>query len=424
MTGIDIVAVVAVTVMLLLTAMVGAFETVVSQLDVVRALRLDEEERPGSDRLLWLIEHRGRTLNVVLFLTVTLRVTAAAVLIALLSRHLAGASGIAIAVAVMVLASYVAAEVLPRTLALRHLEASGLVLGRLFHPVVRGLRPLVEPLTVVGRALVRERNGVAGPFPGEDELDDRDDDGEDEPIEPEERAMIHSIFELGDTIAREIMVPRPDMVTLGEDASFEDVLETIIGRGYSRIPVTGENRDEIVGIVYAKDVLERLSSDLEGREWGDLVRPATFVPETKRGDDLLRELQEQKVHLAIVVDEYGATIGLVTIEDILEEIVGEIVDEHDREEPLVEMLDDGRARVDARLPVDDLNDLFDAELPDDDWDTVGGLLFGTLGRVARPGDRVTIEGLRLIAERVQGRRVSKVVVERVHDDERIPAVEA
>jgi CBS domain containing-hemolysin-like protein len=154
------------------------------------------------------------------------------------------------------------------------------------------------------------------------------------------------------------------------------------------------------------------------------VRPATFVPETKRGDDLLRELQEQKVHLAIVVDEYGATIGLVTIEDILEEIVGEIVDEHDREEPLVEMLDDGRARIDARLPVDDLNDLFDAELPDDDWDTVGGLLFGTLGRVARPGDRVTIEGLRLIAERVQGRRVSKVVVERVHEDEPIPAVEA
>jgi CBS domain containing-hemolysin-like protein len=217
----------------------------------------------------------------------------------------------------------------------------------------------------------------------------------DDELEPEERAMIRSIFELADTLVREIMVPRPDMVTVPEDAPLHEVVRIAIEQGYSRIPVRDpDDEDTIVGVVYAKDLLRRLATEQHRTRWGDLVRTPTFVPETKRCDDLLRDLQAAAVHLAIVVDEYGEIVGLVTIEDILEEIVGEIVDEHDREEPLVEVLGDGELRIDGRLGVDDLNELLGAELPEEGWDTVGGLVFGTLGRVPAVGESVELEGSR------------------------------
>jgi CBS domain containing-hemolysin-like protein len=178
--------------------------------------------------------------------------------------------------------------------------------------------------------------------------------------------------------------------------------------------VHGEDRDTIVGLIYAKDVLRRLhvSGDEDGA-WGGLLRQPYFVPELKPVDDLLRELQYEKVHLAIVVDEYGATAGLVTIEDILEEIVGEIVDEYDREESLVEELAADAWRLDARLPVDELNEMLGCDLPREEWDTVGGLLFGLLGHVPSPGERVEVEGLRLTAERIKGRRIATVLVKRL-----------
>jgi CBS domain containing-hemolysin-like protein len=233
-------------------------------------------------------------------------------------------------------------------------------------------------------------------------------------IEESERAMIHSIFELGDTIVREIMVPRPDMVMVSADDSLREVLDVMLRAGHSRIPVYRDDRDRIVGLVYAKDVLRRLHTggDEEG-PWGDMLREPHFVPELKTVDDLLREMQTRKFHLAIVVDEYGATAGLVTIEDILEEIVGEIVDEYDREEALVEEIDADLWRVDARLPVDELNELLSSALPDEEWDTVGGLLFGMLGHVPAPGERVEADTVRLTAERVKGRRIAKVIVERI-----------
>jgi PAS domain S-box-containing protein len=199
-------------------------------------------------------------------------------------------------------------------------------------------------------------------------------------------------------------------------------LATIVEHGYSRIPVVDpDDPDRVVGMVYAKDLLPRVTEVRDPENWRDLLRPATFVPETKRCDELLRELREGTVHLALVVDEYGELVGLVTIEDLLEEIVGEIVDEHDHEEPLVELLDGRRLRIDARLGVDDLNELIGAELPEEGWDTVGGLVFGTLGRVPVEGETLELDGTSITVEQVQGRRVSKVVVERVapvRDDER------
>jgi CBS domain containing-hemolysin-like protein len=403
----------AVALLLALTAALSAAETVLLRLSLVRALRLDEDGVDGADALLWLLEHRTRSLNVVLFATVTARTVAVGVATAMAIRRADGAAAVAGALVLLVVLSMVASEVAPRTLALRSLEATGLRLAPATRGLVRVLDPLTRVLIDVGRFLVGTRRDVSGPFPSEDELESLLSEAEeDDELEEGERAMIHSIFELGDTLVREIMVPRPDMVTVPQDADLRDLVDTALEHGRSRVPVTGETREEIVGVVYAKDLLKRMAMQPGRTSWHDLVREPTFIPETKRIDDLLRDLQEAAVHLAIVVDEYGAVVGLVTIEDILEEIVGEIVDEHDAEEPLVEVLDDGRMRVDARLAVDDLNELVTTDLPDEDWDTVGGLVFGVLGRVPEEGEVVDIAGLRLTAERVQGRRVTKVVVAR------------
>jgi CBS domain containing-hemolysin-like protein len=224
--------------------------------------------------------------------------------------------------------------------------------------------------------------------------------------------MITSILELGDTVVREIMVPRPDMVSVAADDELREVIQTVIDHGRSRIPVRRGSGDDITGVVHAKDVLARLATRPGSGQWADLVRPATFVPETKRVDELLRELRDDAVHMAVVVDEYGAVTGLVTIEDVLEEIVGEIVDEHDDEEERIQLLPNGAIRVDAVLAVDDLDELLGTELPDERWDTVGGLVFGLLGHVPEEGESVELEGLRFTAERVQGRRVARVLVQR------------
>ncbi len=418
MTTVEVVGLGAAVVLLAVTAYLAAVETIVSRLNVVRALRLDEEDRRGAPQLLWLAEHRASSLNVLLVLTVMSRVGLVAIATLLGWRLIGGTAGVVTAVVAVIAASLVLGEVTPRTVALRHLESSALRLAPSGRAIVRGLEPLARVFVWTGRALVPRRHEVSGPYASDDELRqlDADDEEQDDEIEPEERAMIRSIFELADTIVREIMTPRPDMVTVARDAGLDQVVATILEHGYSRVPVhDSDDPDVIVGVVYAKDLLERVAgADATGR-WEDLVRPATFVPETKRCDVLLRDLQAAAVHLAIVVDEYGETVGLVTIEDILEEIVGEIVDEHDREEPLVEVLDGGVLRVDARLGVDDLNELLGVELPEEGWDTVGGLVFATLGRVPVEGESIELDGLGITIESVQGRRVGKVLVARGPD---------
>jgi CBS domain containing-hemolysin-like protein len=241
---------------------------------------------------------------------------------------------------------------------------------------------------------------------GEDEDDDEDDDEQDQ----EEILLISSVLEFTDAIVREVMVPRTDMVTIPAGFDSDAALDVVIAEGRSRVPVTGDSLDDIVGVLYARDLLTLFDAGGDPRPVSDLMRSASFVPETKRVSELLRELQSDKVHLAIVVDEFGGTAGLVTIEDLLEELVGEIVDEYDVEEPMVTQLGAGEYLVDARLAIDDLADLVGVELPDEDWDTVGGLLLGLAGRVPREGERFDYRDVTLVAERVQGRRVSRVRV--------------
>ena len=227
-------------------------------------------------------------------------------------------------------------------------------------------------------------------------------------IEVAERDMIASALALDRTLVREVMVPRTDMVTVGADMTVTAALEVAIRRGLSRLPVCRNDIDDVAGVVLLKDLARAERSGGGAGAVRDSMRRAMFVPETKRVDELLREMRTAGGHLAVVVDEYGGTAGLVTLEDLVEELVGEIVDEFDRPEPLLEPLAGGEALVHGRMPVDQLNTLVGAELPDDDWDTVGGLIFSTLGHVPNVGETVEVDGLRLRVEHMQGRRITRV----------------
>jgi CBS domain containing-hemolysin-like protein len=240
--------------------------------------------------------------------------------------------------------------------------------------------------------------------------EDEEHEEDESPQDEEEKELISQVLDFTEVIVREIMVPRTDMVTLASTADTDEALRVIIAEGVSRVPISGEDADDIVGVLYAKDLLQLMDSGAGTQPVTGLTRNPHFVPESKRVSELLRELQRGQVHLAIVVDEFGSTAGLVTIEDILEELVGEIVDEYDLEEPMVVPVADGEYLIDARLPVDDLADLVGIELPDEDWDTVGGLLLGLAGRVPREGESFEYDRLVLVVEDVQGRRISHVRV--------------
>ncbi len=246
----------------------------------------------------------------------------------------------------------------------------------------------------------------------EEEDDEEAETPEDEAAHDEaERELISSVLEFTDAVVREVMVPRTDMTSISETASSDDAVDLTLAEGVSRVPVTRSGPDDIVGILYARDLLALMDSGVAARPVGDLMRPGYFVPETKRISDLLRQMQADQVHMAIVVDEFGGTAGLVTIEDIIEELVGEIADEFDRAEELVTAVEDGFL-VDARLSVNELGDLFDVQFPDEEWDTVGGLVLALAGRVPREGEQFEHDGVLFTADRVQGRRVARVLCRR------------
>jgi CBS domain containing-hemolysin-like protein len=286
------------------------------------------------------------------------------------------------------------------------------LLGRMFNP-------LAALLTLLGNAITPGRGIRDGPFASEIELRELVDIAEQRGVvEHDERQMIQSVFELGRTIAREVMVPRTEVVWIEHGKTIRQGLALALRSGFSRIPVTGENLDDIVGVVYLKDMARRAQDPERARNTliEDVMREVAYVPESKPVDELLREMQAKRSHIAVVIDEYGGTAGLITIEDILEEIVGEITDEYDVERAPIERIDDDTARVTSRLAVEDLSELFGVELPDrDDVETVGGLLAEALGRVPLPGAQAVVHGLELTAEDVGGRRnrIDTVLVKRV-----------
>jgi len=402
--------------LLFVAAFCALAETAIARVGRAKAHHLAREHGRRGEVLVRIVEDPAPYMNVVLFLTLLAHIAATAMATSLAIKEF-DTGGEAVAVAVMTISIFVFAEVTPKTFTVQRTDKAALLMARPVFFIGRALKPLGQLLIWVANAamvILPGRGMPKGPFVTEDEIRHMVDAAEeDEEIEEEERELIHSIFEFGDTVVREVMVPRPDMVSIPADAKPEDALETIVEAGYSRIPLYEGDNDNIVGLLYAKDRLKRVHESDVASTLSVLAREPTFVPEQKKVAELLREMQSHRVHMAIVVDEYGGTAGLVTIEDLIEEIVGEIVDEYDQEEPLVEPIDEDTIRVDAKMPIDEVNELLEAELPDEEWDTVGGLVFGLTGRVPVPGERVKFDSLEFITERVTGRRIQKVVIRKL-----------
>jgi CBS domain containing-hemolysin-like protein len=410
-------------------------EAALSRVSRVTADELERAGRRGAARLQQVVADPARYLNVLTLLRVACELVATVlVTVVCLDRFSTTWQAVIVAGLVMTVVCYVAVGVSPRTIGRQHAARVALLSARVVLTLARVLGPLPQLLILVGNALTPGKGFREGPFASEAELRDLVDLAqENKLIEDRERVMIHSVFELGDTIAREVMVPRTDVVFIERHKTLRQAMSLALRSGFSRIPVVGEGSDDVLGVAYLKDIIRRTYEyrDAESTETVESVmRRAVFVPESKPVDELLREMQAQQTHIAIVVDEYGGTAGLVTIEDVLEEIVGEITDEYDVERPLIEDLPDGAVRVSARLHIDELAERFGVDLDDDDVDTVGGLLAKHLGRVPIPGARVHVAGLQLTAEGTQGRRnrLGTVVVRRVENvdaDSPVPdAVEA
>lgn len=415
-----------------LAGLMAAAEVALTTVSGARVNELVERGDRGAVRLRTLLEDRPRYINVLLFLRYCCSTGAIALVTYLSLNTVQGPLWVQllVAVGIMVLVLYVVVGVAPRTVGKQHADQVALAAAGPARSLAALLGPFASLLILIGNAITPGKGYRQGPFASQAELREMlDQAGADSVIEDDERQMLHSVFELGDTIVREVMVPRTDMVWIEQSKTLRQALSLGLRSGFSRIPVIGENLDDVVGVVYLKDVARRVyeNRDAERAERVEQVmRPAHYVPDSQRVDDLLRELQAARVHLAVVVDEYGGTAGLITIEDILEEIVGEIADEYDvAERPEVERLTDGGLRVSARLNVDDFATLLgvDISAEKEGVGTVGGLLARRLGVVPIPGSGISLDGYRLTAESAAGRRnrIGTVLVqterkEKKHDD--------
>lgn len=410
------------TVLVLIAALSAAAETALTRISIARAEGLLADERPNADALIAVLADREASLAPLLLLRVGSHVGVIAVVVTLVAdRSTTGAViGAAIGSAIGL---YILAEAIPRIWALQHIDRAACRSARVLRSLLRvaPLRGLTRLLNAIANVILP---GPAGaPVISEDELIAMTEAAvAGDAIDEEEKDLIESVFALGDTIVREVMVPRTDMTTASGDQTIREVLDLADEKGYSRLPVCGDGIDDIVGVCLIKDLAR-----VERRGGGErtvvsLMRKPRFVPETKHADDLLRDMQKAEHHLAIVVDEYGGTAGLITLEDLVEELVGEIVDETDQEEPLVRSLAGGNLLVHGRMPVDQLEEMVDGEFADGEWDTVGGLIFTTLGHVPEVGESIETNGVRLRVERMQGRRITSVRVDRVEAARRDTAV--
>jgi len=384
----------------------------------------------GSRALVKFSHDPSRFLNVVLLVRKTAEFGAAALVAQIALNQLRNQrEALALTVLIMVVASYVLVGVGPRTLGKQHPERWALPGAFIAVLLARVLSPVTRLLIGIGNAITPGKGFKQGPFSTEAEFRDLVDQARERGfVEEDEHEMIHSVFELGDTLVREVMVPRTEMVFIERDKTLRQALSLALRSGYSRIPVIGEDLDDIIGIAYIKDLAKRSHDHREAEQSErveELMRPANFVPENKMADELLKEMQSEQIHLAIVVDEYGGTAGLVTIEDILEEIVGEISDEFDDDEDeQLERLSKNKYRARARIHLEDLENELDITFADEDKeavDTLGGLLGKHIGQVPIPGSEITIGTWRFIAERPIGRRkrVGTVLIEnegRENDD--------
>ena len=405
--------------LIIVSGLLIAAETAMTR---VSKTRIDELRKEGNgnekraELLLGVLQDRARYVNVLFLLSTIATITSITLISYVAVRALTSGDGwstwiaLAVVIAALVVVAYIGLGVAPRTLGRQHAERIALIAARPTRFLATILGPITTLLIVIGNALTPGKGFREGPFDTAAELREMVDlAGADDLIEDAERKMIHSVFDLGDTFAREVMVPRTEMVFIERNKSLRQAISLSLRSGFSRIPVIGENADDIVGVIYLKDMVRRTFEHHEAEREDavdSLMRATSFVPDSKPADELLKDMQAARVHVAIVVDEYGGTAGLVTIEDILEEIVGEIADEYDTAAPEVIQLDDDRYRVLSRMNLDDFAELTQVEInaEDEGVDTVLGLMAKRLGRVPIPGAEVVENGWSLVAERGAGRR--------------------
>jgi putative hemolysin len=418
-TDVDLLMVVAIVVLLVALVFLSVAEMGLSRITRPRANSLAEKGVRSGPALKRLVDEPERWVNPLL-LTVNLFQIVQATLTSIVANRLFGTLGVVVGVVLNVVVFFVLAEAVPKTYAVLYPQKAALLSARPVMALVAfpPLRWVSRSLIGLTNVIVRGKGLEQGPFVSEQELlGIVEVAAEDMVIEEQERELIESIIEFGDTVAREIMVPRPDIVTVPHDATVTSALDVAIEHGYSRLPVLqtdGDTHEDVLGLAYAKDLMQAERRGDGAVSVRGYLRPVSIVPENKPVSRLMREMQSQKFHLALVGDEYGALAGLVTLEDCLEELVGEIVDEHDEEEAEVEHLADGDYLVDGGMSIGDLNDLLGTELPDADWDTVGGFLFGTLEHVPEEGESVVRDGWRFSAAEMEGRRVRRVKVALEH----------
>ena len=418
----DAILIVVIIVLLAGSGVLAMAETSLVRMSKVKAKSLVDEKRRGARQLARLVEKPANFLNPILLLVLICQLVSAT-LVGIVAEHLFGGWGVLLGIVFEVVVIFVFFEAVPKNWAVQHADRAALLSAPIVSTLTR-----IPPIRWLSVVLIGLANRIIGASEDDEDMPHSyitdselkamaDVAHEERVIEKEERTFIHSIIDFGDTVAREVMTPRPDMVTVEAEVTVRDALETALAAGYSRIPVEADGIDDIIGIAYAKDMVRDERAGKSGQTVRASMRAAKFVPESKEVSDLLREMQEQKFHMAIVVDEYGGTAGVVTLEDLLEELVGDIVDEFDVEGPMVERLDDGSVIVNAGYSVDDADELLGAELPHGPWDTVGGLVLDLVGRVPDAGDAVEVDGFRLTALDVRGRRIGRVRIEPMATDE-------
>lgn len=401
-----------------LSAFFTAVRSALRSVSLIRIRYLAEQDIPGAKQVEQFLGHPGRLLSSLILIDNASNIAAVAIAMLISVRYLKTLA-VLIPVVVMLFVILIFGEIVPRTFGTRYAETLSLRTAGLLSIVSRALSPLTALFISIANIFIRLFGGKPIkelPVMTEEELiaGAAEEEGV---IEEEEKELIHSIFEFGDTIVREVMVPRMDMVAVNVDAPIEEVLSLIIHEGHSRVPVYEETVDNVIGVIYAKDLLIQMNKGNIDIPLRRLMRPAYYVPELKKVNELLRELQKKRLHIAIVVDEYGGTAGLVTIEDLLEEIVGEIFDEYDLEETLVEYIDEKTIRMDARVNIDEANEILNINLSRDDIDTVGGFVYSLFGRIPKPGEKVGFGGYTFKVEKVIGRRISKILITKEEAEE-------
>ena len=420
-TGGDWLMLFAIFVLLLVLIFLAAAEMGLSKMTKPKAAAMADQGVKAGRALARLVEDPARWVNPIL-LSVNICQTVQATLTGVLAARLFGPAGVVVGVALNVVVFYVLAEAVPKTYAVLYPERAALVTARPVYALVSfwPLQMVSRGLITLTNVIVRGKGLQQGPFVSEQELlGIVEAAAQDEVIEHEERELIESIIEFGDTVVREVMVPRPDMVTIDHNMTVTQALDVAISEGFSRLPVIQEGEEDIdvVGLAYAKDLMKAEREGQGEQLITALIRKVRIVPENKPVSRLMREMQTDKFHLAVVADEYGSIVGIISLEDCLEELVGDIVDEFDEEEQEIRRLPNGDYLVVGKTSVGDVNELLDIRVPDDDWDTLAGFVFNMLEHVPEVGEFVDHDGWRFSAEEMDGRRIAVIRVSALSENQ-------